>query len=111
MSNPSPLGVVKPTPGSPLLLVSNFPALSGELANSIYIQVLDSNVGKVWIGNRNLSKVVDSTVILVLPPPTITTTPDVTWEIPSYPNPFLLGDYKVDVDVLGDGVRADYIQL
>jgi len=111
MSNPSPLGMIKPTPGTPLLLVDNFPLLPGELANSIYIQVLDTNVGKVYIGNRNLNKAVANTVILVLPPPTITTTPDVTWEIPSYPNPFLLGDYKVDVDVLGDGVRADYIQL
>ncbi len=48
-------------------------------------------------------------IIAILRPPTANFLPDLAWNIPSCPNPFLVDDYRVDCDQTGDGVNASYL--
>ena len=102
------LGLIAPTPGTPLDILQNRPDLRGKgiLANSVYFQVHKNNVGDVYIGKQGLNKVADSEIISVLRPPTANFLNEMTMEITNQPNPYLLDEFRIDVDFLGDKVRV-----
>jgi hypothetical protein len=106
-----PLGVIQPTPGTPQKITVNFTNLETQhqQANTIYLQVLPGNTGDVYIGGADLDKATPSTVLAVLRPPTSNSLPDISISIASAPNPFVLSDYRIDVDQADDGVRASYL--
>lgn len=111
MSDPTPLGIVQPTPGTPARLTLNFPEFEHELCNTIFIQVLPGNTGDVYFGRENMVKATGVGVIAILRPPTANHLPDLAFNIPDAMNPFRIGVYRVDVDNLNDGVRPSFIQL
>lgn len=102
----TPLGEVKPTPGTPLKLSVNFPEYDKEMTNTIYVQVLPGNIGDVYIGRENLNVATKTGIVSRLRPPTDNHLPDVALNMPviRVANPFNVDAYRIDVDNLGDGV-------
>lgn len=106
-----PLGLMAPTPGTPLQIISKYPVvLRDKHANAVFFQVHPDNQGDVYIGKANLNKASPDTIIAILRPPTANHLPDLVWSIPSSPNPFVLSEYKVDVDQSGDKVRVSFTE-
>ena len=108
MANSLPLGVIQPTPGTPLDLFGNFPDLRLKpfSCNNIYIQVLTGNLTDVYIGKTNLNKGTRVGLISVLRPPTANHLPDYVLWIPNASNAIFPAEYRVDVDNANDGIIA-----
>lgn len=111
MSDPVPLGELKPTPGTPMTFTENFPEFAHEVINTLFMQVLPGNQGDVYFGRENMNKTTRVGVIAILRPPTANYLPDLAFNIPDSMNPLNIGVYRVDVDILGDGLRPSFIQL
>jgi hypothetical protein len=109
VANPITLDEIKPVPGVPMSIVANHPRLAEQLANSLYFQVLPTNKGNIYIGNRTLNVGALTGIIARLRPPTANSLPEVAWDIPTQPNPFWLNDYLIDCDQLGDGVIVSFM--
>lgn len=92
-------------------LTVNFPEYAHEIINSIILQVLPGNMGDIYFGRENMNVAAGIGVIYVLRPPTANHLPDLIFNIPDSMNPFRIGAFRVDVDILGDGVRPSFIQL
>src|SRR3972149_2472007 len=102
------LGLIAPTPGTPLDILQNRPDLRGKgtLANSLYYQVHKDNTGDVYIGKAGLNRAAETNIITVLRPPTANFLTDNWMEVTNQPNPYLLDEIFIDVDVPGDSVRV-----
>jgi hypothetical protein len=111
MSNPHPLGKLIPSDFNPIDILLNEPNLRGKgvICSALYFQVLPTNLGDVYIGTQMLNKTTGVGIIAILRPPTTNHLPDIAWNIPGCPNPFLLDEYRVTVDSLGDGVRCSFL--
>lgn len=112
-TSPYPLGIVKPIAGTPKNIADNFssnPDLRKTPINSLYFQVLPSNIGDIYIGlaGSAFNKTSGAGIIAILRPPTANHLPDLAWQISGCPNPYMLDQYVVDSDNSEDGVRISF---
>jgi hypothetical protein len=104
-----PLDQVVPTVGVPLTITTNYPNLHDQMVDSIYFQALPGNTSPVYIGTRRLNVGTLTGIIARVAVPTANSLPEITWDIPTQPNPFCLADYYVDATHQGDGVLVSYM--
>jgi hypothetical protein len=101
-SNPFPLGVIKPTPGSPVGIFQNFPDLATGIytyANMITFQAHYGNSGKIYIGNQSLDVATDTGILYVL------INYGDALSVGSFAlNVIDLRNIRIDAETLGDGV-------
>jgi hypothetical protein len=109
----NPLGlIIPPVIWTAVDILGNYTFLRGKghRANSLYFQVLGTNLGNIYIGKEILNPLDDATVVAVLPPPTANNLPDIAFDMPACPNPFLLEEFRVACDNAGDGVRVSFTE-
>lgn len=108
----SSLGLVRVTsPGTPVRLTVNQAAPSSNLAcNSIMIQTLSSNVGKVYIGGSAMIKSSLNGVYAMLPIPTANSLPAFSIGNPTAQAAFNAADIFIDADNANDGVLASIVR-
>lgn len=75
-----------------------------EGCQSILIQALPTNTGKVWIGTSAINTGTFAGVLYMLPTPSGSDLPSVSFSIPLAPAGLNAADLWLDVDVSGDGV-------
>lgn len=109
-TNPFGLGkVTVTTPGTPVLLLSNFPTLTGNkdngldlYANKFTILALSLNTGRVYIGAQTMVRATLVGVIMYMDPGQ-----PWTFQHDVGMNKYHMGDFWVDADVAGEGVFAN----
>ncbi len=96
------LGIIKPTPGSPLGIFANFPALGSEIdyANMVLFQAHHDNAGVAFVGNDLLNSVTGAGLYYILAGACDSFSVGTTGAL----NIFALRSLRVDVEVPGDGV-------
>lgn len=102
-TNPFPLGAIKPTPGTPLSILANYPDLDVDLysCNLILCQALPGNTGHCFLGNSRLNKTTGEGVFFNFLWPG-----DAFVLSNFYQNTYRLSDFMVDTDTLGDGLNV-----
>lgn len=100
------------TAGTKVRLTANETTPGANLgAQTILIQALSGNTGKVYIGLSTLNKSTGAGVLGVLNvPPTTGDLPLLTLTAPMAPALFNAADLYLDVDTNGEGVMASLIQ-
>ena len=95
-------------PGTPQRL--SIPAsVSPTNVHALLLQVLSSNVGKVYIGTAGLNKSTLAAVLAVLPAPSGSVLPVFTTAMAQAANALPLGSLWVDADNGGDGILGSVI--
>ena len=100
------LGKVTTTIGVPVLLTGGqtLPTWITQ-CHSYMVEVLPTNQGKVYIGDRpEMNRTTFVGVLAWLPPPTANSAPSYTATISSAPNGLSVAKRYLDVDSNGDGV-------
>jgi len=100
------LGKVTTTAGVPIKVTgtNKFPAWITS-CHSYLVEVLPTNKGIVYVGDRpTMSRATFEGVLAWLPPPTTNSAPSYTVTISSAPNGLSVLERYIDVDVDGDGV-------
>jgi hypothetical protein len=100
------LGKITTNAGVPVKVTGNLPNPDKTmLCHSYLIEVLPTNTGKVYIGDRpQMNKTTFEGVLAWLPPPTTNSAPSYTVTISNAPNGLSVQNRYIDVDVNGDGV-------
>lgn len=66
-SNPAALGFIKPTPGTPVQVTSNFDNLSAFACQSLSIQAHPANGGNIYVlSNKTAADTVNGTNVLAI---------------------------------------------
>jgi hypothetical protein len=100
-SNPFPLGLIQPTPGSPLGLLQNYPDFDCPYVNMILVQSWFGNLGRCYIGNQRLNASTGEGLLYTLIAPG-----DVFVLGSTAQNVYRLAEFAVDVEVPGDQVQV-----
>ena len=98
-SNPFPLGLVTPTPGTPAVLTATTPDFTEEYVNAILLETADHNRGKCWFGNTSLNKATNAGISHQFLVPG-----DVFVLSTNVQNMYRLAEFRIDTEIAGDGV-------
>lgn len=91
--------------GTPEVATKNLPNPTKPLnCNVLFIQALNGNSGKAYIGAQGMSKSTMEGVYLVVPVPAAGNLPLLKLDIPGVAGPINLAQVYVDVDTSGQGV-------
>lgn len=105
-----PLGVIRPTPGTPVDIFENFPALRLEepsfYGNMVLFQAYHDNAGKAFVGSEELDVVTDYGLYYTLMGAGDSFSVGTTGAL----NIFHLKQFRIDVETLGDGVIVSMFQ-
>lgn len=102
-----PLGVFRPTPGTPVAILSAVAAAQQPMmakAHAIMIQALHDNVGRAYIGRAGMSRAGRTDLYAVLAIPTSNSIPSFSAALTLAPNAININDVYIDVDQPNDGV-------
>jgi len=100
------LGKVTATAGTPVALTANvdLPTWAGT-CHSYLVEVLPTNTGKVYIGDRpDMNTTTFEGVLAWLPPPSTNSAPSYTVMISASPNALSVLNRYIDVENSGEGV-------
>jgi hypothetical protein len=101
-SNPQPLGFVTTAPGTPVRLTLNYPGLDvDDCCNLILLQSHPENKGRCFFGNHRLNLLTGEGLIYTLMAPG-----DSFVLYNNAQNVYKLSQFRVDVEILGDGIVA-----
>ena len=98
-SNPFPLGLITPVPGTPKTLTDNFPDFDCPYVNQIQIEAAPGNKGVCWFGNATLNVATRTGVlhVFMLPGDTLVLSNTAV-------NVYRLSDFLLDTEIAGDGL-------
>ena len=101
-----PLGKITTNPGNPVRITNNLSYPSEEvLCHAYMVEVLPTNQGNVYIGDKpTMNRLTFDGVLAWLPPPTTNSAPSYTVTISSSPNSLSVQNRYIDVDIAGEGV-------
>jgi hypothetical protein len=94
-----------PIPGSPVRVTSLEPDPDrSQGCHGVLIQALPGNLGKIYIGNANVSKAASTDVYAFLAVPTTNFIPTFSAALTMSPGGIQLRDFWVDADFANEGV-------
>ncbi len=97
--------VLVPTPGTPVVIpASAYASITPPSVHAFIIQVLDTNVGKIYVGVVGLDKTTRANCLIVLPVPTTNSLPSFQAAVTMAANALSLPMIRIDADTANDGV-------
>jgi len=97
------------TAGTPVTLAQNATNQSPNRCHSFLVQVLSTNLGKIYIGQRGMNKTTLAGVFAVLAVPTANILQSFSATLSYAPNDFTASGIYIDADNSGEGVIASVI--
>lgn len=110
----APLGpVVVPTPGTPVQAISQLspvpPSPPHVSIHGVMFQVLATNTGVVYIGQKGMNKTTLAGVLAYLPIPTANSAPTFSIALTIAPNGLALEQFWIDAAVANEGCLVTYL--
>jgi hypothetical protein len=97
--------VLVPAPGTPVVIPpSAYAAITPPSVHALIVQVLDTNVGKIYVGTAGLDKSIRANCLIVLPIPTSNSLPSFQVAVTMAANAISLPMLRIDADTANDGV-------
>jgi len=95
--------------GTPEAITKNWTATTRR-CHSFLVEVLPTNTGKVYVGDKNLNKSTLAGVFAILAIPTTNLLPSFSATLSYAPDAFDAGDIFLDVDVSGEGAVCSVVR-